>query len=122
MPVDLIDPARSQKRCIDCDKKSPWSAWFCHHCGGRLIMDEPERFRAKKGVNRVLTVINDRPEDLIIHVPPKDVLRVQPGQILNIPVAQDANTLFRALPNGELLIGARQYAESGEDVKRFLEG
>lgn len=118
---NLIDPNLTRKRCVDCDKLATWSNWFCPRCGGRLTDDRPEKATAVKGRNRILTFINDRAEDIVVQVPPDEIIRVQPGQILNIPVAEDGNSIIRARADGSMLLGLRAYAETGADLKRTVE-
>lgn len=118
---NLINPDDTKKRCTECDRPMLWSEWFCNHCGGRARVDRAEGFRAAKGENRKVIMINDGTTDIVLHILPYETVRLQPGQIVQVPNGYDQNTLIRFQPDGSIKIGARVYAESGQDVKEYLE-
>ena len=118
--ADIYDPNRTRKRCAECGAAAVWSNWFCPTCGGRLVLDAPEGFQAEKGKNRTATIINDKKEDLVIHIVPYETVRMKPGQVVMVPIAQDEPTLFRVQADGSIKICARVYSENAEDTKEFL--
>ena len=120
--ADIYDPSKQKKRCGNCDEPLRWNQWYCHKCGERAVLDTPEGFQAEKGKNRTATIINDRKEDLVLHVVPYETVRMKPGQIVMIPIAQDEPTLFRVQADGSIKVCARVYAESAEQTKKFLAG
>jgi len=101
----------SSKECLVCGKKTTWSHWFCPSCGGRLTYATHEAPKQLPGLNVLVTIMNSSSHDIVLDVPPKERIRLEPGQLKAIPSGFDQNVLIKLREDGTITVATRMYAE-----------
>ena len=108
----MTEEIATSKICLSCDRRTQWSRWFCPACGGRLTSATHEAPKELKGRNNVVVIMNDTKKVITIDIPPHERMRLEYGQLANIPTANDENVFIRIKDDDTILVGTKMYTEN----------